>query len=208
MKDEKITTFVDKLASKESTPGGGAAAGVSASLGAAAILMAMRFSNTDKLSEEDQASLNQAIDAIEESKAVFIEIIDRDAEDFIPLSNAYGMPKATDEEKTERSKAIQEGLLTASQPPLDLLKEADKVIDIAEENLSLIKKGIISDIGVGLQHLRAAMNSSSLNVIINARSLKDQAKKEELNSAVGEELNQSIDKVDELFNKVQEIIIN
>ena len=206
MKESRIVDFVDKLGSKEPTPGGGAAAGVAASMGVAAVVMAMEFSNGSKLEENEQELLTNRINELNEIKEVFKEIIDRDATDFEPLSNAYGMARETDEEKAARTEAIQEGLVTASQPPLDLLNNAKRVIDIADEVVPLIKKGIISDVGVGVQLLRSAILSSSLNVYINASSLKDEEKKNKYIKDTEQTLEEYVAKADQIFDKVNEVI--
>lgn len=206
MKNASITEFVNKLSSKEPTPGGGAAAGVAAGLGVAAIMMAIEFSNTDKLDEDVQTLLTDTLKQFDESKVKFLDIINRDADEFMPLSRAYGMPRATDEEKEARSQAIQEGLVTASQAPLDLIKGAVEVVEQTEKVLPHIKKGIVSDVGVGLQMLRSAMTSSSLNVYINAGSLKDEALVEEYISGTEKKLAATTARIDDLFTKVNEII--
>ena len=206
MKESRIIDFVDKLGSKEPTPGGGAAAGVAASMGVGAIVMAMEFSNGKPLVEDEKYLLTNRINELNEIKEIFKDIIDRDATDFEPLSNAYGMPRATDEEKAARTEAIQEGLITASQPPLDLLNNAKKVFDIAEEVLPLIKKGIISDVGVGVQLLRSAILSSSLNVYINASSLKDEETKNKYIKDTEQTLEEYVAKADAIFNEVNKVI--
>lgn len=206
MKESRIIDFVDKLGSKEPTPGGGAAAGVAASMGVGAIVMAMEFSNGKPLEEDEKDLLTNRINELNEIKEIFKDIIDRDATDFEPLSNAYGMPRETDEEKAARTEAIQEGLITASQPPLDLLNNAKKVFDIAEEVLPLIKKGIISDVGVGVQLLRSAILSSSLNVYINASSLKDEETKNKYIKDTEETLEEYVAKADAIFNEVNKVI--
>lgn len=206
MKESRIIDFVDKLGSKEPTPGGGAAAGVAASMGVAAIVMAMEFSNGSKLEKNEQDLLTNRINELNEIKEIFKDIIDRDATDFEPLSNAYGMARETDEEKAARTEAIQEGLITASQPPIDLLNNAKKVLDIADEIVPLIKKGIISDVGVGVQLLRSAILSSSLNVYINASSLKDEETKNKYIKDTEQTLEEYVAKADQIFNKVNQVI--
>lgn len=207
MKDLKITEFVNKLASKEPTPGGGAAAGVAASLGAGAILMAMYFSEDKKgVSDEDRAFFQEKVQALEASKDTFIQIIDRDATDFEPLSQAYGMPRETDEDKASRAAAIQDGLVTASQPPLDLIHEVEAILQDFDRVIPLVKKLIISDVGVGLQLLRSAVNASSLNLLINGSQLKDPDTQAEYMDLATTKVQALSDQLDRLYNTVVEIL--
>ena len=206
MKELKVTDFVNKLASNDPTPGGGAAAGVTASLGIAAILMAMRFSTNKKMSDEERAFLKDTIDQYDQSKDHFIELIDRDASDFEPLSQAYGLPKETDEEKEKRKAAIQEGLKTASQPPVELLEEVEAVCQDLEKVVPLIKKSIISDLGVGVQMLRSAIYSSSLNLNINAGQLKDPDLSQDYRQLATDKVDQLAQTLDTIYQQVQAIL--
>lgn len=208
MKELKVTEFINKLASDEPTPGGGAAAGVTAGLGIGAILMAMYFSTSSKkISEDEKQFLENKIEDFEKSKDIFIDIIDRDAIDFGPLSKAYGMSRDTDEEKEARLAAIEEGLKIASKPPIDLLNEVESILDGFEKIIPLIKKMIISDVGVGLQMLRSAVHASSLNLYINGGQLKDQTTKEEYFDMANNKVAKLSAKSDELYAQVKEILV-
>lgn len=206
MKELQVTEFVNKLASNDPTPGGGAAAGVTASLGIGAILMAMRFSTNKKMSEDDKAFLLDKIEEFDKRKDHLITLIDRDASDFEPLSKAYGMPKETDEEKKERKAAIQEGLKIASRPPIELLEEVSTIADDLDKILPLIKKIIISDLGVGAQMLRSAIYASSLNLAINAGQLNDQATKDEYREMATTQVDQVAKKLDAIYQQVQAVL--
>ncbi|MGF3067104.1 cyclodeaminase/cyclohydrolase family protein [Facklamia sp. P12945] len=207
MKELKVTEFIDKLASNDPTPGGGAAAGVTAGLGIGAILMAMIFSQSDKLSKEDQTFLAKKIEEFEKSKEIFVNIIDRDATEFEPLSKAYGMPRATDVEKQVRNEAIQSGLVIASQPPVDLISEVSQIVEGFDKVIPLIKKIIVSDVGVGLQMLRSAVQASSLNLYINGGQLKDKEKQEEYYELANNKVAELSSQLDEYYAQVKDILI-
>ena len=207
MKELKITDFVNQLASDQPTPGGGAAAGVTASLGIGAILMAMIFSKTKKMTEEEQEFLLGKIDQYQQSKEVFIGIIDRDATEFEPLSNAYRMPKESEEEQAKRHQAIQEGLEIASQPPIDLVQEVDKILVDFDRVIPLIKKMIISDVGVGLQMLRSALNASSLNLYINGGQLSDEGKQKEYYELADQKVKELSEKLDSYYEEVKKVLV-
>ena len=78
MKESRIVDFVDKLGSKEPTPGGGAAAGVAASMGVGAVVMAMEFSNGSKLEKDEQDLLTNRINELNEIKEVFKDLLHHD----------------------------------------------------------------------------------------------------------------------------------
>lgn len=206
MKELVVTEFIDKLGSSEPTPGGGAAAGVTAGLGIGAVLMALKFSTNKKMSDADKEFLLMKIEEFEKSKELFKKLIDRDATDFGPLSEAYSMPKTTDEEKQARQEAIEEGLKIASQPPIELLKEVEKITEDLYKLVPLTKKIIISDLGVGAQMLRSAVHASSLNLAINAGQLKEEAVKKEYKALSTTTVEQVSIKLDQVYKDVQDIL--
>lgn len=209
MKELKVTEFIDKLASNEPTPGGGAAAGVTAGLGIGAILMAMLFStNNKKITEDERGYLLDKIESFQKSKEVFVGIIDRDATEFEPLAKAYGMPKDTPEQEEARLAAIQEGLKIASQPPIDLLNEVEAILDGFDKVIPLIKKIIISDVGVGLQMLRSAVNASSLNLYINGGQITDAELAQEYFDMADKKVKELSEQLDGYYNQVKAVLVN
>lgn len=98
--------------------------------------------------------------------------MDKDAKAFKPLSEAYGLPKDTEEQLEHRNKVMENALLIASEAPLsmmELIVEAIKLID----RISVIGSRLaISDAGVGVQMCKAALNGASLNVYINTKLMK------------------------------------
>lgn len=206
MKELQVQEFINRLASDEPTPGGGAAAAIAAGMGVGAIIMAMKFSTNKKMTEQENEHLLATITKYEASKEHFIELIDRDAIDFGPLSEAYKMPRGTEEEKALRQEKVEEGLVIASQPPIELLDEAVEIIESVETIIPLVKKVIISDVGVGLQLLRSAIMASSLNLYINGGQMTDKAKKNDYFAKADRIVASSTVKIDELYAQVKEVL--
>ena len=207
MKELQVTQFIEQLASKAPTPGGGAAAAVSAGLGIGAILMAMEFSVTKKMSAEDRQVLQDRIQAFHTSKDKFIAMIDRDATEFEPLAQAYRMPKDDASQIEARQQAIQEGLVTASAVPMDLIEEVGKILQNFDAILPFIKKTIVSDIGVGLQQLRAALQASALNLYINAGQLSDPDLQTSYRHLASDQVDNFIEHIDQYFDQVKAQLI-
>ena len=108
------------------------------------------------------ASQKKALDL----KARFVDVMDRDTEAFNVVSAAFGMPKATDEEKTARSAAIQKGLEGCTRTPFEMM-------ELTAELLGKTNDSAASDLGVSALSMRAAIQGAWLNVLINIGSLKN-----------------------------------
>ena len=103
----------------------------------------------------------------------FIDLIDKDAEYFEPLSKAYVMSSNTEEEKKQKEEKLQKCLKDACSAPMETLKYTYTAIKMHKEIVDISSKNIISDVGVGVQCLKAALNSAYLNVLINLNSITD-----------------------------------
>ena len=95
IKDMTIQTFLDELAGKASTPGGGAAAAISGSMGAALISMVANFTIGKKGYEDVENDSKDILDKAEKLRADLTEAINDDVRVFNRVMASYGMPKET-----------------------------------------------------------------------------------------------------------------
>ncbi len=168
-----VTQFADVLASDAPAPGGGSTAALAGALGAALTAMVCRLTEGRKKYEEFEAHVLEVKEKATRLQAQFIDVMDRDTEAFMVISNAYGMPKATDEEKAARSAAIQAGLVKSTETPMEMMELSAETIALTESLLGKFNTASASDLGVGALTLRTAVQGAWLNVLINIGSLKD-----------------------------------
>ena len=166
--------FAEELASKKPVPGGGGAAAMVAALGAALNTMVANFSYGKKKFIDIKDKHEELIKRGEILRVKLIDLVNKDAEVFEPLSRAYVMPSNTDEEKALKNKTLQRYLIEACSAPMETLEFSYDAILLHEEILDISSKNIISDVGVGVQFLKAALNSAYLNVLINLNSMDDE----------------------------------
>ena len=167
--DMQVTQFCDVLASDAPAPGGGSTAALEGALGAALTAMVCGLTTVGK-SREKYAEYQEFVLASQKKaldlKARFMDVMDRDTEAFNVVSAAFGMPKATDEEKAARSAAIQKGLEGCTRTPFEMM-------ELAAELLGKTNDSAASDLGVSALSMRAAIQGAWLNVLINIGSLKN-----------------------------------
>lgn len=175
IKDKSIELFLDELASKSPTPGGGSVSALMGAQSAALVSMVCNLTIGKPKYVEVEAEM---IDLLQKSEALrekLMALISADVCTFDQLMAAYGLPKETDEEKLHRSEMIQQALKMATQVPLDCAKacaEAIKLSRRAANNGSLV---VISDAGAAVMSAFGGLKSAALNVYINTNSLKDSA---------------------------------
>ena len=171
------TEFVDLLASDAPAPGGGSAAALEGALGAALSAMVCGLTTVGKSKEkyaDYQEFVIESQKKLTELKVAFVDVMDRDTEAFNVVSAAFGMPKATDEEKAARSAAIQEGLKGCTKTPMEMMELIDETLTLAQSLLGRFNDTSASDLGVAFLSLKAGIQGAWLNVLINVGSLKDQ----------------------------------
>ena len=167
--------FVDETFSKAPVPGGGGVAALVGSIGVALAGMVCNLTTGKKKYAEYEDDIQRIIKEAETLKADLLALIDKDAENFLPLSQCYGLPANTEEEKAVKEKKMQEALLVAISAPIEIVRISYEAIKLHEE---LAKKGsklAVSDVGCGVVCLKAAMQSGWLNVMINLKSIHDEA---------------------------------
>ena len=98
IKDMTIQRFLDELASKASTPGGGGAAAIIGATGAALIGMVANFTIGKKGYEEVDEEFKEMLEKSEKLRSKLTDAIKDDVDVFNKVMAAYGMPKETDEE--------------------------------------------------------------------------------------------------------------
>jgi formiminotetrahydrofolate cyclodeaminase len=171
--NSSIQTFLDDLASERPTPGGGGAAAVSGAIGAALVSMVANLTIGKKNYEavwQDLEAVNAKAVAL---RAELIRAIDEDVVAFNAVMGAYGLPRATDDEKAKRAAAIQAALKDATLAPLRAVKACFEVIRLSAAAAEKGNLNVISDAGVAVLSANAGLRSAALNVFINAKAIKD-----------------------------------
>lgn len=166
-------SFIDELASKAPTPGGGGACSYCGALAAALSSMVCNLTMGKQayaaVEDEVRAACAQLVCLQDE----LLKLVDEDANAFKPLAAAYAMPKATPAEQEAKECALQHALIDACEVPLSIMRACARVIEFAE---MLAEKGsrlAVSDAGVSVLFAKAALQGASLNVLINCASMKD-----------------------------------
>lgn len=195
--------FVEALASKAPTPGGGGAAAMVGALGVALGNMVGSLTVGKPLqtaAKTEVVKLKKDADALQER---LIELVTKDAIVFEPLSRAYGLPTNTEEEKAYKSEIMEECLRECCEVPLEIMKACCRGIDLHERFAEVGTAIAISDVGCGVICCKAALQAASLNVFINTKSMKDAVYARRANIQARAMLDAYTEKADEIFAEVE-----
>lgn len=173
IKDTAIDVFLDELASKSATPGGGSVAALMGAQAAALISMVCNLTIGKPKYAEVETDMHALLVKSEALREKLTHMIKADVDVFNRLMAVYGMPKETDAEKNRRSAAIQTVLKDATDVPLTCARACAEAINLSQIAAQKGSVAVISDAGVATMAAYAGLKSAALNVYINTGSLKD-----------------------------------
>jgi formiminotetrahydrofolate cyclodeaminase len=160
-RDDAIGSWLHELGSASPTPGGGAAAGVTAAMGAALIAMVGHLTIDKEGFEDLDERMRSLVETAEDERKAFLALSDEDAAAFEAVMASFRLPKGTDEEKASRT--------------LQLATRCVRLMEQAEDATAMGNPHAASDgYSAGLLLFAAAL-AALANVRINAAGLKDEA---------------------------------
>lgn len=195
-----VDGFLDGMASKYPTPGGGAAAAVAGATGASLIAMVGRLTLGKPGFEDLEERMRALVDRADEARESFLVLGDRDAQAFEAVMAAFRLPKATDVERVSRVEEIQVALEHAAGVPLEIARRAVDLMELAEDATAMGNPNAASDGMSAAAMLFAAVVAARANVEINATSLKDESRRH----ALLDELAGIRERADELLEQCRE----
>ncbi len=171
--DLSVEKFAQETASESPAPGGGSISAAMGAFGAALATMVANLSSHKAGWDERWEEFSNWAEKGKYFMEQLTKMVDEDTNAFNKIMNAFGLPKGTDEEKTARTKAIEDATIYAIEVPY-------KVMQLCYESMEVIKAmaehgnpNSVTDAGVGALAARSGVMGAFLNVKINAAGLKD-----------------------------------
>jgi len=184
-RDQPLGGWLASLASRNPTPGGGAAAALSAATGAALIGMVASYTTGPKWADRDRR-MRALADEASMLRADALAVADDDIAAFSAVGAAYKLPRQAPAEQAARSAEIERALIQAAGPPARAGQLAARVVEMAAELADSGNPSVLSDVAVAASAARAALEAAMVNIEINRREIKDSEEAARLDAIVGE----------------------
>ncbi|SNS89566.1 Formimidoyltetrahydrofolate cyclodeaminase [Anaerovirgula multivorans] len=198
-----VTDFLEKTASNDPVPGGGSIAALSAATAAALTEMVANLTIGKKKYVEMEEEMKEVAKTLLAAREELIRDIDKDADSYDQVMQAFKLPKETEEEIDERKNAIQEATKKAALVPLEVAKKAFGLMEAIEMIVVKGNQNAVTDGAVAAMMARTAVLSALYNVKINLGSIKDAAFVEKVSGEVTE-LETKIEVIEkQILSKVQ-----
>jgi glutamate formiminotransferase/formiminotetrahydrofolate cyclodeaminase len=177
---QSVSGFLAAVASSNPVPGGGSVAAHVGALAAALVQMVAGLTIGKKKYAAVDAEMKEAA-----LKAVALgnqlaTLVKRDADAYALVSEAYKLPKEPTEAAARRSETVTNALLKAAEVPLETVRAA---VDVAQLAALVAKKGntnAVTDAGVAALLAVAAARGAAYNVRVNVQALEDKSKGQSL----------------------------
>ena len=202
--DLSLSDFADLTASESPAPGGGSIAAYSATLGVALGTMVANLSSHKRGWDDKWAYYSDWAVKGQKYLDELLHLVDEDTNAFNKIMDAFQLPKKSDEDKKIRKQAIEDATLYATEIPLKVMQTAYNSMEVME---AMAKDGLpasISDVAVGALAARTGVYGAFYNVKINAASLKDKDKADELLQKAQDILQKTQKKESEILQLVDE----
>lgn len=176
-----INEFIEKLGSKDAVPGGGGAAALTASLGISLCKMAANLTVGKKKFADVEEEMYAIIAECDKLAEEFVGLIQKDADGFLPLSKAYGLPTETEEQKKFKEETLERELVHAAAVPFEIMEKCARAIELSSIVAEKGSKLVVSDAACAINTCMSALKCASLNVYINTKYMKDKEIAAEMN---------------------------
>ena len=189
-----VKDYLELGASDAPAPGGGSASALVGAQGVGLFTMVAGLTLGRKKYVDFADNCNEIIEAGKPIVAELTAQIDRDTDAYNMISDAFKLPKETDEEKTARRAAIREATIVATEAPLYTLRLCREGMELGKKLIGKFNTNCASDFGVGALNVKAGAHGAWMNVLINVSGLDEETAAEY--KAKGQAM---IDEIDEAF---------
>lgn len=194
--------FTEMLSSKAAVPGGGGAAALCGALAASLCSMAGNLTLGRKKYAQYEADLVRMLADCEKLRASFLELIDKDAEAFGPLSKAYSLPK----DAPDYDEIMKTATINACSAPLEMMRLCAQTVELLEEMAEKCSRLLISDAGCGALFASSALRAASMNVFVNTRLLRGDKQAEEISAEAEKLLDEYVQRAEAVAEKVMSFL--
>lgn len=167
---QPLSDFLQSIASKTPTPGGGAVASTVGALAAALAQMVVAYSVGKKNLAQHEPTLQSSLKTLERARAVLLQLADEDAAAYGTVNELSKLPE------TDPRRAVLPAAIAASvQVPLAVIAAAVDLLRHFQQLTPITNKQLKSDLAIAAVLADAAARASRWNVHVNVAFLPDPA---------------------------------
>ncbi len=173
--DTAVRKFIESVAAKTPTPGGGSVAGVVGALATALGEMALVFTSGKKKYAQHQGLYDRLAPRLARARAMFLDLVGDDMA-------AYGLYQeaSRQDDGPDKDQAVQLALAAATDVPREVAKLTLAVLEDFAALAERCSPYLISDLVSGAALAVAVLHLSDYNVRVNVPNVADRAAAEDV----------------------------
>lgn len=164
-----VREFLERVAARTPTPGGGSVAAIAGAMGAALGEMVVAFSTPSR--QTPTPALAALAKELVAGRGTFLELANADTDAYEAVRAARKATKASPGDSAAQ-RALQEALRRATEVPMDTARVARRLQSQLEAHREMTNAVLASDLVSGLALLRAAADAALANVSTNLVDLR------------------------------------
>ena len=170
-----ISEFLDKLGSKDPTPGGGALAALAGAQAAAMLTMVCNLTLGRPRFAAVEGQVTEVLGEATQLRDSLLRLADADADAYGAVRDAYRLPHTTEGEETTRKTAIEAALHGATDVPVRSAEAARAVLELALATARIGNPSVLPDVSVAAFVAVAAVRGALTQAQFNLDTLADRA---------------------------------
>jgi formiminotetrahydrofolate cyclodeaminase len=159
--------LLDRFASPDPTPGGGSAAALAGATAAALVAMVCGMPKTRTGDPAERARLDAALADVRTAGEWLRRLVDEDSAAYDAVVAAYRLPKASEEEKAARKRAVDAAMARATDVPRRTAEACLVVMAAAQTAAETGNPNALSDARTAAALAWAGLRGATENVRIN-----------------------------------------
>jgi len=175
LQDLTVKEFLEKTAANEAVPGGGSSSALNAAIASALGEMVANLTIGKKKYADVEERMRELAAEMSAYRSRFVNDIDRDADAYRQVMDAYRLPKESGEEIKVRDEKIQQAMKSASLVPMEVAETALEMLMLLAEMMEKGNSNAVTDGLVGAMTCRTAIMGALFNVRTNLGGIADDA---------------------------------
>ncbi|MBK5195609.1 MAG: cyclodeaminase/cyclohydrolase family protein [Proteiniphilum sp.] len=203
LQDLTLKEFLEKTAANEAVPGGGSSSALNAAIASALAEMVANLTIGKKKYTDVEERMRELAGEMSAYRNRFVNDIDRDADAYRLVMEAYKLPKASEQEMIVRNDKIQIVMKSASLVPMEVAENAFNMLSSIAETVHKGNRNVITDGLVAMMACRTAILGALLNVRINLSGIREESLVRELTEKCDRLEKETLTKEEELIRWVK-----
>lgn len=172
--DLPFGSFLDSIARRTPTPGGGSVAAACGALSSAMARMVAAYSINAKTADDVRRPLETTLKQCARADILLRTLVTQDARAYQELSSAMKSAREDD----GKAAGYQTALQGAIAVPMEMAAVASGLLDVMDQNKQRFNRRLISDVGVAAVLAEATARAAAYSVRVNAAELDDPVARE------------------------------